>query len=83
MEQKAKAIDQLYLSLTLQYPGFFIPKPSKRMQKVMLTGTSLDKKELIKGYIKRLSEYQYLIQNPSLKHFIEKKMDIKRHITEG
>lgn len=57
VEQKAKALDQLYLTLTLQFPGFFVPKPSRRMQKIMLTGTSLDKRELLKNYIKRLADY--------------------------
>lgn len=37
----------------------------------------------MKGYIKRLSEYQYLIQHPSFKQFIEKKMEIKKHVGGG
>lgn len=52
------------------------------MQKIMQIGTPLEKRELLKGYIKRLSEYQYLIQHPAFKHFIEKKMEIKKHISE-
>jgi hypothetical protein len=53
------------------------------MHKALTMGTPLEKRELLKAYIKRLSEYQYLIQHPAFKHFIEKKMDIKKHITDA
>jgi hypothetical protein len=76
-------MDTLYLILTLQFPGFFVPKPSPRMKRILVQGTSQDKRELLKGYIKRLADYQYLIQHPSFKQFIEKKMEIKKHITEA
>lgn len=80
IEQKAKALDQLYLTLTGQFPGFFVPKPNRQIR--LAQGSSQEKRELLKAYIKRLSEYQYLIQHQAFKQFIEKKIDVKRHIAE-
>lgn len=82
IEQKAKALDQLYLTLTAQFPGFFVPKPNRQMQRVLVQGSSMEKREVLKAYIKRLSEYQYLIQHQAFKQFIEKKIDVKRHVSE-
>ncbi len=61
VEQKAKAIEQLYIILTLQFPGFFIPKPTKRMLKTLKEGLVSEKREIMKVYVKRLADYQYLI----------------------
>jgi hypothetical protein len=36
----------------------------------------------VKNYIVRLSDYQYLIQHPAFKSFIEKKMEIKKHLSD-
>ncbi len=61
-----------------------MPKPTKRALKSLKEGSSVqEKRELMKSYIKRLADYQYLIQHPSFKQFIEKKMDIKKHINEA
>ena len=38
---------------------------------------------MLKGYIRRLADYQYLIQHPAFKQFIEKKMEIKKHISDS
>jgi hypothetical protein len=61
VEQKAKAMEQLYVILTLQFPGFFVPKPTKRMLKTLKEGLNGEKREVMKGYVKRLADYQYLI----------------------
>jgi hypothetical protein len=46
----------------LQFPGFFVPKPTKRALKSLKEGSSVqEKRELMKSYIKRLADYQYLI----------------------
>ena len=68
----------------MQFPGFFIPKPTKKMLKT-LGGQALtsEKRELITAYIRRLADYQYLIQHPAFKQFMEKKMDIKKYIVEA
>ena len=57
IEQKVKALDQLYTSLTQQFPGFFVPKLSKRAKKLLQFGISKQKRDLLKCYIKRLAEY--------------------------
>jgi hypothetical protein len=53
------------------------------MLKSLKEGTVQEKRDLMKVYIKRLADYQYLTQHPSFKQFIEKKMDIKKHITDA
>jgi hypothetical protein len=42
-----------------------------------------EKRDLITAYIRRLADYQYLIQHPAFKQFMEKKMDIKKYIVEA
>lgn len=48
----------------------------------MITGLSSEKREIVKSYIIRLSDYQYLIQHPAFKSFIEKKIEIKKHLSD-
>ena len=69
----------------MQFPGFFIPKPTKKTLKTLQSSTGLtsDKRDLIIAYIRRLADYQYLIQHAAFKQFMEKKMDIKKHIVEA
>jgi hypothetical protein len=59
VEQKAKALEYLHVVLKLQFPGFFIPKPKKKMLKT-LGGQALtsEKRELITAYTRRLADYQ-------------------------
>ncbi|CDW80977.1 UNKNOWN [Stylonychia lemnae] len=82
VEQKSKALDSLYQTLSNQFPGFYVPKLSKRQKKLLQSGTPLEKRELVKNYIIRLSDYQYLIQHKAFKSFIEKKIEIKKHLSD-
>jgi len=69
IEQKARALDTLYLVLTLHYPGFFIPKPTKKTLKTLNNAAALtsEKRDLLTAYIRRLADYQYLIQHSAFK----------------
>ena len=40
--------------------------------------SSSDKKDILKKYIKKLSEFQYLIQDLTCKTFLEKKIEVKK-----
>ena len=82
VEQKSKALESLYQTLSNQFPGFYVPKLSKHQKKILQSGTPLEKRELVKNYIIRLSDYQYLIQHPAFKSFIEKKIEIKKHLSD-
>eukprot|EP00347_Sterkiella_histriomuscorum_P014850 403359287 len=82
IEQKAKALESLYQTLSFQFPGFFVPKLSKRQQKKLSNGLPQEKRESVKQYVIRLSDYLYLIQHPAFKAFIEKKIEIKKYLTD-
>lgn len=63
--QKSSSIDQVYQCLIKVFPGFFVPKLSKRKIKLLNNQTisSSEKKEIMKKYIRKLAEFQYLIQD--------------------